>query len=112
MDCWIENPSSALGHRGAAIVTALLLQPPAHWVDWIPVLGYAWGQGASTLRNVQMRIWLLPATALWLVFAAVTAVWPIVLLESMTFMVNLNTIDRLTRTGNQKSLAPLQEGQP
>jgi hypothetical protein len=91
---------------GAAIVTALLLQPPAHWVDWIPVLGYAWGQGASTLRNVQMRIWLLPATALWLVFAAVTAVWPIVLLESMTFMVNLITIDRLTRNNaNLRSLA-------
>lgn len=82
---------------GAAIVTALLLQPPTHMVDWVPVIGYAWGQGASTLRNVQMRIWLLPATAIWLVFAAVTAVWPIVLLESMTFMVNLNTLDRLTR---------------
>ncbi len=82
---------------GAAIATALLMQPPTQWVDWVPVLGYAWGQGASTLRNVQMHIWLLPATAIWLVFAAVTAVWPIVLLEGMTFMVNLNTIDRLTR---------------
>lgn len=94
-----------------AILTALLLQPPTQWVDWIPVLGYAWGQGASTLRNLQMRIWLLPATALWLVFAAVTAVWPIVLLESMTFMVNLSTIDRLTRDRkdeNQKSLVSLQ----
>lgn len=82
----------------AAIITALLIQPPTQWIDWIPVIGYAWGQGASTLRNIRMRIWLLPATAIWLVFAAITAVWPIVLLESMTFMTNLNTLDRLTRT--------------
>lgn len=89
---------------GAAIVTALLLQPPVHVIDWIPVIGYAWGQGASTLRNVQMRIWLLPATAIWLVFAAVTAVWPIALLESTTFMANLYTIDRLTRIDSKLGL--------
>lgn len=79
-----------------AIGIAIWLQPPIHAIEWVPVIAYAWGRAASTLRNVRMRIWLLPATALWLVFAAVTGVWPIVLLESMTFMVNLNTIDRLT----------------
>lgn len=79
-----------------AVVTALLLQPPVHAVEWIPVVGYAWGQAASTLRNVQMRIWLLPATVIWLTFAAVTGVWPIVLLECVTFITNVNTIDRLT----------------
>lgn len=80
-----------------AVGIALALQPPTQLIDWIPVIGYAWGQGASTLRNIQMRIWLLPATALWLVFSAITGVWPIVLLESVTFLINLFTIDRLTR---------------
>jgi hypothetical protein len=45
-----------------------------------------------------MRIWLLPATVIWLVFASVTAVWPMVLLESVTFLVNLNTISKLMRS--------------
>lgn len=75
-----------------AILVAIWLEPPTSPAGIAILIAYANGKVAHVLPNLLMKMWILPSTALWLAYAAYVHVYPIVLLESVTFIANLITI--------------------
>ncbi len=75
-----------------AILVAIWLEPPTSPAGIAILIAYANGKVAHVLPNLLMKMWILPSTALWLAYAAYVRVYPIVLLESVTFIANLITI--------------------
>ncbi len=81
-----------------AILVAIWLEPPASPAGIAILIAYANGKVAHVLPNLLMKMWILPSTALWLAYAAYVHVYPIVLLESVTFIANLITISLAVNT--------------
>lgn len=81
-----------------AILVAIWLEPPASPAGIAILIAYANGKVAHVLPNLLMKMWILPSTALWLAYAAYVHVYPIVLLESVTFIANLVTISLAVNT--------------
>ena len=75
-----------------AILVAIWLEPPTSPAGIAILIAYANGKVAHVLPNLLMKMWILPSTALWFAYAAYVHVYPIVLLESVTFIANLITI--------------------
>ncbi len=76
----------------SAILVAIWLEPPTSPAGIAILIAYANGKVAHVLPNLLMKMWILPSTALWFAYAAYVHVYPIVLLESVTFIANLITI--------------------
>ena len=82
----------------SAILVAIWLEPPTSPAGIAILIAYANGKVAHVLPNLLMKMWILPSTALWLAYAAYVHVYPIVLLESVTFIANLVTISLAVNT--------------
>ncbi len=81
-----------IGISIVAISIAVMLEPPNSLAGIAVLIAYINGKVAHVMHNILMKLWILPSTAIWLAYAAYVHVYPIVILESVTFLANLITI--------------------